>query len=108
MRALNLLKPAFEAAPQLESDQVHTTDGTIAISATGNLDTATIAELLHAIPTTGTYELCCHPGYNDADLDRVTTRLRAHRDTERDALLTEVPRLLTQPDAPSLISYAAV
>jgi predicted glycoside hydrolase/deacetylase ChbG (UPF0249 family) len=106
IRALNLLKPAFEAAPQLESDQVHTTDGTIAISATGNLDAATLAELLHAIPTTGTYELCCHPGYNDADLDRVATRLRAHRDTEREALLTEVPRLLTKPDAPSLISYA--
>jgi hopanoid biosynthesis associated protein HpnK len=106
VRALTLLKPAFDATPQISSHAVQTTDGTIAISATGNLDSNVLAQLLSALPTTGTYELCCHPGYNDADLDVITTRLRAHRDTEREALLTEVPRALSQPDAPMLITYA--
>ena len=31
-------------------------------------------------------ELVTHPGYNDADLDKVRTRLRASREIERDAL----------------------
>jgi len=106
LRALTLIKPAFDAAPQLQSHAICTTDGTTAISATGNLDAATLAQLLDALPSTGTYELCCHPGYNDADLDRITTRLRAHRNVEREALLSEVPRALAQPNAPALISYA--
>jgi predicted glycoside hydrolase/deacetylase ChbG (UPF0249 family) len=106
VRALTLLKPAFDSAPQFHSQAVHTTDGTTAISATGSLDAGTLANLLHALPHIGTYELCCHPGYNDADLDLVTTRLRAHRNIEREALLTEVPRALAQPDAPQLITYA--
>lgn len=106
VRSLTLLKPAFDSAPQLHSHAVRTTDGTAAISATGSLDAETLAELLQALPDSGTYELCCHPGYNDTELDLVTTRLRAHRDTEREALLTEVPRALTQPTAPQLITYA--
>ena len=106
VRALTLLKPAFDSAPQLHSHAVRTTDGTAAISATGSLDAETLAELLRALPDTGTYELCCHPGYNDADLDQVTTRLRAHRDIEREALLSEVPRTLAHPTAPQLITYA--
>jgi len=105
VRALTLLKPAFDSAPQLHSHAVRTTEGTIAISATGSLDAETLAELLRALPDTGTYELCCHPGYNDADLDLVTTRLRAQRNTEREALLIEVPRALAQPNAPKLITY---
>jgi hypothetical protein len=34
----------------------------------------------------GTWELVTHPGYNDADLDLVHTRLRDTRDVERAAL----------------------
>jgi hypothetical protein len=45
--------------------------------------------------------LVTHPGYNDADLDKVRTRLRASREVEREALKTikEFPDL-------ELISYA--
>ena len=53
------------------------------------------------MPAEGTFELCCHPGYNDSDLDRIPTRLRAHRDIERNALLTELPALALHPNAPS-------
>jgi hypothetical protein len=43
----------------------------------------------------GTWELVTHPGYNDADLARVRTRLRASRDVERQALaaLKEFPTI---------------
>jgi hopanoid biosynthesis associated protein HpnK len=62
-----------------------TTDGTIAMAATGTLDPAALRSLLEQIPA-GTWELVTHPGYNDADLARVRTRLRASRDVERLAL----------------------
>ena len=99
------LRSRFAALPQLCNGSIVTTDGTIAISATGQLDSASLAQALAALPPQGTYELCCHPGYNDSDLDRVTTRLRAHRDLERAALLSEVPKALRRTDAPLLIHY---
>jgi chitin disaccharide deacetylase len=108
VKLITRLRPRFEALPQIRDGRIQTTDGTIAISATGELTAATLAEVLHALPPTGTYELCCHPGYNDRDLDRVATRLRAHRNIEREALLTEIPRLLAQPNAPKLIHYGSL
>ena len=62
-----------------------TTAGAIGVLATGSLNAATIASLLRQLPR-GTWELVTHPGYNDADLAHVHTRLRASRDTERLAL----------------------
>ena len=62
-------------------------DGTIAVAGTGVLDAANLRSLLQHMPE-GTFELVTHPGYNDADLDRVRTRLRTSRDVERQALLT--------------------
>jgi len=76
-----------------------TTDGTIAVVGTGILNGTTLRSLLGQLPT-GTWELVTHPGYNDADLDKVRTRLRASRETEREALhaIKEFPEL-------ELISY---
>ncbi|HTW61578.1 MAG TPA: ChbG/HpnK family deacetylase [Terracidiphilus sp.] len=76
-----------------------TTDGTIAVVGTGVLDAAMVRSFLRQLPE-GTWELVTHPGYNDADLDRVRTRLRASRDTERAALaaIREFPEI-------ELISY---
>jgi predicted glycoside hydrolase/deacetylase ChbG (UPF0249 family) len=106
IRLLALLRPRFAVLPQISSGRILTTNGTVAISATGSLEPGTLANILHALPASGTYELCCHPGYNDRDLDRVATRLRAHRDVEREALLAEVPRLRASSFAPTLISFA--
>jgi hypothetical protein len=72
------------------------------------MDSTALAEILHALPPTGTYELCCHPGYNDSELDRVTTRLREHREVERHALLSKIPEVLTGPNAPTLINYGSL
>jgi predicted glycoside hydrolase/deacetylase ChbG (UPF0249 family) len=105
IKLINRLRPRFDAALHAHQGRILSTDGTVAISATGNLNAASLAQVLRALPQTGTYELCCHPGYNDRDLDQVTTRLRAHRDAEREALLSEVPRILAAPDAPRLIHY---
>ncbi len=76
-----------------------TTDGTLAVVGTGILDRTMVRRLLTNLPQ-GTWELVTHPGYNDADLDRVRTRLRASRDIERDALeaIREFPGI-------ELISY---
>lgn len=76
-----------------------TTDGTIAVVGTGVFNAAMVRTLLRQLPQ-GTWELVTHPGYNDADLDRVRTRLRASRDIEREALqaIKEFPEI-------ELISY---
>lgn len=79
-----------------------TTDGTIAVVGTGVLNAGTVRSLLRAMPE-GTWELVTHPGYNDADLDKVRTRLRASRDVERQALVA----IHEFPDLP-LVNFAAL
>jgi chitin disaccharide deacetylase len=71
----------------IQKEGFATTRGTIAVIGTGILDAATLRCMLTNLPT-GTWELVTHPGYNDADLERIRTRLRASRDGERDALTT--------------------
>jgi chitin disaccharide deacetylase len=105
VKVLGRLKASFQRQPQISSGHVLTTDGTIGISATGNLYGQTLREILNAMPAEGTFELVCHPGYNDGDLDRITTRLRDHREVERNALLAELPRAALNPNAPQLINY---
>jgi predicted glycoside hydrolase/deacetylase ChbG (UPF0249 family) len=72
-----------------------TTDGSIGVSATGHLDASTLARLLEAA-SGGTWELVCHPGYNDQDLDAIKTRLRDTRDTEREALMQLIPQAVRE------------
>jgi predicted glycoside hydrolase/deacetylase ChbG (UPF0249 family) len=105
IKLVGRLRPNFEASLQLHQGHIITTDGTMAISATGILAAGTLGQILQALPSDGTYELCCHPGYNDADLDRVVTRLRVQRNLEREALLNEVPALLRAANPPKLIHF---
>ena len=79
-----------------------TTDGTIAVVGTGILNAATARSLLHQLPP-GTWELVTHPGYNDADLQKVRTRLRASREIEREAL-----RVIEEFPAIERISFAGL
>jgi predicted glycoside hydrolase/deacetylase ChbG (UPF0249 family) len=62
-----------------------TTDGTIAMAGTGILDASTLRSLLQKMPA-GTWELVTHPGYHDAVLAKMNTRLCASRDVERQSL----------------------
>ena len=86
----------------IEQQGFVTTDGTIAVAGTGVLDAAMVRSLVNHLPA-GTWELVTHPGYNDADLARIRTRLRASREIERNALhtLKEIPGL-------DLVSFAAL
>ncbi|WP_260705586.1 ChbG/HpnK family deacetylase [Edaphobacter flagellatus] len=105
---LNRLQPSFTRHPQIENRAVVTTAGTVGVSATGNLNAETLAEILNSLPDEGSFELVCHPGYNDRDLDRVTTRLRSHREVEMKALLAAIPERLAQPNAPALIHFGSL
>jgi predicted glycoside hydrolase/deacetylase ChbG (UPF0249 family) len=104
LRSLGYLQPLFLALPQIRSGRVRTTSGTLGISATGSLNPTTLRAILDIIPT-GTWELVCHPGYNDLDLDAITTRLRATRDIERAALLEAFSPHQSNPQLPQLINY---
>ena len=97
---LRRLEGAFRRIVAKEG--VATTDGAIGVLATGTLDAVTVASLLRNMPG-GTWELVSHPGYNDAELARAYTRLRASRETEREALhtLKQFPNL-------DLISFAGL
>jgi hopanoid biosynthesis associated protein HpnK len=64
---------------------IHTTTGSIGIVATGVLDRTILREMFARLED-GTWELVCHPGYNDGDLARVITKLRESREVEREAL----------------------
>lgn len=72
-----------------------TTNGAIGVLATGTLEAKALKGLLGAMPE-GMWELVCHPGYTDAALDRVRTRLRESRAIEHAALLGVVPSYLRE------------
>ena len=83
---------AFAARLQTRSSQhgLRTPDGSVGVLDTGTLDLESFLIIVDALPE-GTWEFVCHPGYNDAELDQVRTRLRQSRETEL--------ALLTSPDA---------
>ncbi len=79
-----------------------TTDGAIAVLATGALDRALASQFLSAMPE-GRWEMVTHPGYNDAALDQIRTRLRRSRETEIDAL-----QAVSSASSLQRISFAAI
>ena len=107
VRLLRTLQSAFRRI--VAEEGFLTTDGALGVLATGTLDERTVISLLAALPaevhTAATFELVTHPGYNDADLAHVNTRLLSSRDTERHALaVLGLPRGLNR--GPQLISFA--
>jgi chitin disaccharide deacetylase len=90
--ALALHRPAFTRL--VREAGLATTSGAVGVLATGTPDVATtLRHLLAAIPAgDAVWELVCHPGYPDAALDRVRTRLRASRAHEHQALLELIPQ----------------
>jgi hopanoid biosynthesis associated protein HpnK len=86
---VKLLHPlAGHFREEVDRAEMTTTDGTIGIVATGFLDEVLLRRILGTLRE-GTRELVCHPGYNDADLSEIKTRLRESRAQEL--------RLLTSP-----------
>jgi predicted glycoside hydrolase/deacetylase ChbG (UPF0249 family) len=81
-----------------------TTDGAIGVLATGTLDVRTLHVMLAAMPP-GIWELVCHPGYPDKELDSVRTRLRESRQIEHAALQDIIPQFLHDRPDVSLINF---
>jgi len=81
-----------------------TPDGTLGIEVTGALDETLFRAIARSIPE-GTWEFVCHPGYNDADLQRARTRLRESREEELRVLTLPGARELLARDGIELISY---
>lgn len=82
-RLLQFFRRSFRRA--VASAGFTTTDGAVGVLATGALDRALVQRLLAALPN-GRWELVTHPGYPDATLAQIRTRLRASREVEIDAL----------------------
>jgi predicted glycoside hydrolase/deacetylase ChbG (UPF0249 family) len=81
-----------------------TPDGSFGIVSTGHLDEKLFAAVMGCLPE-GTWEFVCHPGYNDADLDGVQTRLRVSREREREVLTSAAARKILVDQGVELISY---
>jgi hopanoid biosynthesis associated protein HpnK len=96
---------AAEFRSALKEYEMVSTDGTVGIAITGLLDQQTLLRILEALPD-GTWELVCHPGYSDADLQAAGTRLTQSREIELSALTSaETKKALADRDI-KLISYA--
>jgi chitin disaccharide deacetylase len=81
-----------------------TTDGTFGIVTTGALDATLFNAIVGSVPE-GTWEFCCHPGYNDGDLAAIPTRLRGSREEELQVLTSQAARETIQRHGIELISY---
>jgi hopanoid biosynthesis associated protein HpnK len=87
VRMLNTFSRQF--GRQTKRAGLLTPDGVVGVVETGSVDDSLLRQTLASLPE-GTWELVCHPGYNDADLGAIHTRLLESREEER--------RLLTSPE----------
>lgn len=102
---LNVLRNfAARFRKEVEAHGLRTTDGSLAVLVTGNLDMKLLHKIVDSIPD-GTWEFVCHPGYNDAELDKVRTRLRGSRVQELELLTSDGAREALQARGVELISY---
>jgi hopanoid biosynthesis associated protein HpnK len=96
---------AAEFHRAVKEEGMVSTDGTVGIAATGMLDQHILLKILEALPE-GTWELVCHPGYSDADLQAAGTRLTQSREVELAALTSAETREAIDRRKIELISYA--
>jgi predicted glycoside hydrolase/deacetylase ChbG (UPF0249 family) len=102
---LVLLNPlARKFLRSVQAEGMITPDGSLGIAATGALDERLFRLILENLPE-GTWEFVTHPGYNDADLKNVRTRLRESREAELRLLTSATTREILQRNGIQLISY---
>jgi len=83
---------------------IATPDGSFGVIETGHLDQELFEAFVKIMPE-GTWELVCHPGYNDAELAGVHTRLRESRTLELQVLTSPGTRDLLDKSGIEIISY---
>lgn len=96
---------AAEFRRAIKEQGMASTDGTVGIAVTGLLDQDRLLRILEALPE-GTWELVCHPGYSDADLQSAGTRLTQSREIELAALTSVATKEALARRKIELISYA--
>jgi chitin disaccharide deacetylase len=102
---LNVLRRfAANFRREVEAHGLRTTDGSLGVLVTGVLDLTLFTAIIASMPE-GTWEFVCHPGYNDADLDNVHTRLRHSREQELRLLTSSEAKELLLRQKIELISY---
>jgi chitin disaccharide deacetylase len=102
---LMLLNPLAKGFLQtVRAEGMATPDGTVGVAATGVLDERLFRIIVENLPE-GTWEFVSHPGYNDADLDGVRTRLRESREVELHLLTSAMARECLEQSGIELISY---
>lgn len=79
-------------------------DGVIGLIETGSMDGILVRQALEGLPE-GTWELVCHPGYADADLRAVRTRLVESRESERSLLTSPELKEFLERQNIRVISY---
>ena len=89
---------------EVEAHGLRTTDGSLGVLVTGVLDLNLFTAIIESMPE-GTWEFVCHPGYNDADLDSVHTRLRQSREQELQVLTSSQAKEVLRQQQIELISY---
>jgi len=102
VKALRTLVDKFLRATKQAG--ISTPAGTLGIAATGILDEKLFNLIVSHIPE-GTWEFVCHPGYNDADLQEVQTRLRESRAQELRILTSANIRQALGKRGIELVSY---
>lgn len=102
VRTLNRIAHGFLDA--VRDAGMVTPDGALGVVATGAMNETLLKEILEHIPD-GTWELVCHPGYDDAELARAGTRLRASRVKELQLLTSPSFREILEKHETKLLSY---
>jgi predicted glycoside hydrolase/deacetylase ChbG (UPF0249 family) len=102
---LNVLRNfAANFRREVEAHGLRTTDGSVGVLVPGELDLKLFTAVAESMPE-GTWEFVCHPGYNDADLDKVQTRLRQSREQELRLLTSAEAKEVLRRQKIDLISY---
>jgi hopanoid biosynthesis associated protein HpnK len=102
VRMLNTFSARFR--DRMKRDGLATPDGVLGVIETGAFDTSLLRRALTSLPD-GTWELVCHPGYDDADLRASHTRLLASREKERQLLMAPELRQFLEDQEIRVISY---
>ena len=99
---LRTMRPAWMRS--VREHGLKTTDGSLGVVITGDMTRETLTAVLEYMPE-GTWELVCHPGYNDSELAGIHTRLRESREQELELLTSFETRALLDRLGIELISY---
>ncbi len=89
---------------EVENHGLRTPDGSVGVVDTGSLDLDSFLVIVDTLPE-GTWEFVCHPGYNDAELDQLRTRLRQSRELELEILTSPNAKAALRKRGIELISY---